>query len=288
MKNFKILIFSLSLFLVAGCSISNMQNKGKVATTNFDFETGFTTHHSIIIIPAKLDGVERNFIFDSGAELTVIQRETIIGKPMVVSGASNREAKVGTELVKSLKIGDVEFVNTFAVNMDLDAINEDVTNFGGLIGQSIAKKANWLIDYPNKKIRLSDKNLADDTFETLNINLINGRAYTYITVDGFEQRVLIDFGSASEINLPTDLYFAEKIMGKYKFVDNKRSRFTIGGAQEITEQIGVIPSVKLGSMEFKNVKANVNVSSEARIGISFFKDHKIYIDNDNGTIKVKR
>ena len=68
-----------------------------------------------------------------------------------------------------MKIGNVDFKNTYAVNGNLIGLKEQITNFGGILGQPIISKANWLIDYPNKKIRVSNQNLVDETFKTIQI-----------------------------------------------------------------------------------------------------------------------
>ena len=41
--------------------------------------------------------------------------------------------KLGKEYVKSLKIGPVEFKNTFALNGDLDGLKQQISDFGGII-----------------------------------------------------------------------------------------------------------------------------------------------------------
>lgn len=41
-------------------------------------------------------------------------------------------------------------------------------------------------------------------------------------------------------------------------------------------------------MEFENVKTTINISSQARIGIGFFKDCEIYIDNLDNSYKIKK
>jgi hypothetical protein len=49
-----------------------------------------------------------------------------------------------------MQIGHVTFLNTVALNGNLSGLKEQVSDFGGVIGQPIINKANWLIDYPNK------------------------------------------------------------------------------------------------------------------------------------------
>jgi len=62
--------------------------------------------------------------------------------------------KLGKKCVKSLKIGTVEFKNTFALNGDLDGLKQQISDFGEIIGQTIINKANWQINYPNKKLKI--------------------------------------------------------------------------------------------------------------------------------------
>jgi hypothetical protein len=44
----------------------------------------------------------------------------------------------------------------------------------------------------------------------------------------------------------------------------------------------------MGEIEFKNVEAKINIQSKARIGISFFKEYQIYVDNINQEFKIKK
>ena len=117
-----------------------------------------------MILPFELDRVTKSFLFDTVADVSLIQREYPIGKTQNISGASYRKIKLGKEYVKSLKIGIVEFKNTFALNGVLDGLKQQISDFGGIIGQAIINKVNWLIDYPNKKLKISNKDLTDTTY----------------------------------------------------------------------------------------------------------------------------
>ena len=196
--------------------------------------------------------------------------------------------KLGNEIIASLKIGAIDFRNTVALNGDMKGLKEQIPNFGGLIGQPIIKKANWLIDYPNKIVKISNKNLVDNSFETIQIKREGGAPYTSISIDGIEYKVVVDFGSSSEFNLPKESKLAKQLLRQYDFTDNERDRYTLGGLQKIKEKVGTVPLIKLGNIDFKNVKTSVNVSSQPRIGIGFFKDCKIYIDNSDHSYKIKK
>jgi len=73
----------------------------------------------------------------------LIQREFPIGETQNISRASKRKMRLVEEYVKSLKIGTVEFKNTFALNGDLDGLKQQISDFSGIIGQTIINKANW-------------------------------------------------------------------------------------------------------------------------------------------------
>tara|TARA_R110001583_G_scaffold69696_1_gene197559 strand:+ start:1550 stop:2419 length:870 start_codon:yes stop_codon:yes gene_type:complete len=288
MKNLTQPLVGLILFLLFSCSITKNQKKGIVVPENFNFETEFTTLKSVIILPFKIDGISKNFLFDTGADISIIQRDSLKGRTGNYDGASNRKMKLGTEYVKSMKIGNLEFQNTFAVNGNLEGLKEQIPNFGGLIGQPIINKANWLIDYPNKTLRISNENLADTNFKTIQIIREGGAPYTFISINGIEHKVIIDFGSSSEFNLPKESKLAKQLLQQYDFDDNQRERYTLGGLQTITEKVGIVPLIKLGNMEFNNVTTTINVSSQPRIGIGFFKDCEIYIDNLDKSYKIKK
>lgn len=288
MKSLKPTLFLIALFLLYSCSLTKIQKKGIVFPKNFDYQTEFTTQKTVIILPFEIDGVSKNFLFDTGADFNVIQRDSTFGKISKVSGATKRKVKMGEEYVQSMKIGNVDFKNTFAQNGDLAGLKEQIPNFGGLIGQPIISKANWLIDYPKKKIRVSNQILVDDSFKTIQIRREDGAPYTYISINRTDYKVIIDLGSSSEFNLPIESKLAKQLLNQYDFDDNERDRYTIGGLQTVKEKAGIVPLVKLGGIDFKNVKTTINVSSQPRIGIGFFKDCIIYIDNLEYNYKIKK
>jgi predicted aspartyl protease len=278
----------LLLFFLAGCSVKHLIKKGKVASKDFYYKTSFDTIKSMPLIPAKLNGTSKNFLFDTGAQLSVIQRDSITGKIFTVRGASNRTVESGSETIKSFKIGDVDFVNTFANNSDLVGLKEKIPNFGGIIGQPIIKKANWLIDFPNKTLEVSSRDLSDNTFEEIFIENSIGAAYSYLTINGKKFRVIIDLGSSSMINAPQDSELAVHLMNEFELEENTRNRYTVGGSQVITEQIGVVNSCELGNIPFENIDFNINQSSQPRVGMPFFKNRALFIDNDKGRYLVKK
>ena len=245
MKRINSVLFTLFLFVLVSCSVTKNQTKGNVYPENFNCEIKFTTVKSVIVLPFKIDGVSKNFLFDTGADLSLIQRDTILGRKGNYSGAANQKMKLGNEFVKSLKICTIDFQNTFAGNGNLEGLKQQIPNFGGIIGQPIISKANWLINYPKKTLQISNTDITDTSFKTIHIKREGGAPYTFITIDGSQQKVIVDFGSSSDFNLPKDSKLAKQLLQTYKFKDNERERYTLGGLQKIKEKVAEIPLIKI-------------------------------------------
>jgi hypothetical protein len=288
MKIYNYVLIISFIFLTLSCSVTKRQQQGYVLPETFDYKTNFTTAKSVIILPVEINGIMKNFLFDTGGDLTLIQRDTILGKTEKISGASNRKIKIGNELVKSFKIGNVNFENTVAWNGDFVGLKEQIPNFGGLIGQPIISKANWLIDYPNKNIQFSDKNLIDNSFQSIDIKREDGAPYIKLMIGGKEYKAIIDLGSSATLSIPKDSKLAKVILNTYNFKDNEREIYSVGGLQKVKEKIGVIPLIKIGDIDFLNVKTDIRHTSQLRVGNKFFKDYKVYIDNIKNNYSLKK
>ncbi len=283
------ILMVILLVQLSACTVKKMQRAGYVMPEGYYTKVPFDTYKGVIAIEVTIDEKKKKFLLDTGADLSLVQRDSLIGKTSRYSGASKREMELGSERVPKMQIGEVGFVGTYAVNGDLVGLKEQVPNFGGLIGQSIIGKANWLIDYPNKYLEISDRNLSDSTFQKIPIIRQNGNnPYTYLIFEGKRFKVVIDFGSSSVLNLPRDSKFAKIVSESIILNKNLRERYTLGGLQKIEEEVGEMAEVQIGEFIFKGVEVNINTSSQARIGIRFFKGYQIYIDNtDNGQFYLK-
>lgn len=273
--------------LFQGCRTVSLIKRGYVNPADSYEKVKFETIKTVIILPMVLNDISKNFIFYTGGQISTVQRDSLIGSVSNWGGASKRCIKLGSEILNSLKPGKMEFVDTYTGNTDFTGLKEQIPTFGGLIGQSVISKANWLIDYPNKILEVSNKELADSSFDTIIIYRKGGSPYTLITIDQEEYEVIIDFGSSIPLNVPTDSELAKALLRSYSLANRQKEKYTLGGKENFTKKVGVLPLVKLGGIEFDNVPVNINITSEPRVGISFFKNYLIYIDNLNDTYRVK-
>lgn len=290
MKKFRTAyLFTLVLLIAAfGCSITKKMERGTVVPSIFYETIDFTTAKGIMLVPCEFEGEIKNYYFDTGAQLTGIQRTALKGKRVEVRGASKRSVENGTEVLKSFKINGVDFRNTFATNSDFKGLKEQIPNFGGIIGRPIIDRANWLIDLPNKVVVLSNRDLSDDDFVDIPLDKeSSGAPYTMININGKAYSAITDLGSIAMLNVPEDTQLARELVAAYDFKDQSRERYTVGGLQSVIQQIGTIPSIQVGEMKFENVEVTINESSQIRIGMNLFRDNTIYIDNLNDKYRVK-
>ncbi len=222
-------------------------------------------------MPAIMGNDTSNLLFDTGCQITLIQRDSSEGVRIEVTGASNRTMELGHMIIDELKIGDVSFLNTHAAAGDYTGLKEQIPNFGGLIGQPIISKANWLIDYANNTIEISSEDLSDASFETIQIWEKNGSPYTWITLDGQKYKALIDLGSSKGLTIPDYAEPADEMIQKYNLQENKRDVYRIGGLETVKEPSGLVEMVHIGDIVFDNVETAVFNTSKIRIGNSFLK-----------------
>ncbi len=281
------IFIALGVFFTIGCSLEKRQNKGLVTPQTISTKLNFTTNKSVIILPVIFNGTAKNFAFDTGADLSLVNREKITGFKTKVSGAGGKKVKVGSETIDSFKIGDLDFQKTCAFNDNMVFFDKIIPNFGGLIGQSIISKANWLIDYPKKTIEISDKTIETVGFETLSMKNIRD-PHIDIIIEGETYSALIDLGSSTAIAIPTGSKLAEKLLTKYIFIEGTREVYRVGGSEVITEKVSILPKILFGNSSAEAVETKIYDTKQIRIGNAFFKDYTVYIDNTNGVYKIKK
>lgn len=283
-----ILLFCMLLILISGCSLTRLQRQGFTQPDEFYYKTTFTPFKSCVVLPAIIGNDTSNLLFDTGCQITLIQSDTSTEKSVEVTGASDQTMKLGHVVIDVMKIGDVFFYNTNAATGDYTGIKEQIPDFGGIIGQPLISKANWLIDYTTNTIEISSRNLSDDSFKTIRIREKNGSPFTFVTIAGKKHKTLIDLGSSKGLSIPERTDVANEIIEKHLLEKNEREVYRIGGLEKVEEFTGHIPLVQIGEIDFSNVETVVFNTNKIRIGNSFFRDCILYIDNTNKCYRVKK
>ncbi len=283
----KIFLSLIGVTLLTACSVKNLQKKGKTSLDSFNIQVPFTMNSELIEIKAMVNGEAKNMIFDTGADLSLIAQEKPTGKITEVEGAANKSIKLGQDKVASISIGDVSFENTFAVNGKLEGIEQKMEDFGGIIGQPIIAKANWLFDFDTKMMTLSNQTINHDGFTAIKIDRKKGRPYTTLSVDGIEYNAIIDLGSSSSLSIPENHPLAQKLIAELDFTTSVDQVFTISGLRDVTKQTSSLSKLQLGDIEMTDVEVTILKSSQIRIGLAMFKDYQLLIDSDQQVYRIK-
>lgn len=247
----------------------------------------FTTWESVIILPVEIEGKKKNFLFDTGASLTVLNREEPQGRKIKVTGADNRKGEAYMERGVSLNLGEVEFKDFTALNLPMEDFESHVPDLGGLIGQSVINKANWLIDYPHQKITFSSDSLIDESFEKIEIQEIRSTFYLPLTIAGNEYMAKIDLGSNEALTVPADSELAKIIRDKYDFEETDDWNLSINGLGRALKSTGQV-DLTMGGFEFDSVNTVIKESGKLRVGNKFFQNYIIYLDMMNSAFYIKK
>jgi len=273
---FKLILVGITL---QAC-ITQKQNQGSINPVNGDSSIDFITQRGVIVIPVLFEDKQMNFLFDNGDDLTTINRKTQKGKTTKISTSSGESAKLGQEKVASLKIGNFDFQKINARNQNLDFIEKDVPNLGGLIGQSVISKANWLIDFSKNKMIISTSPLRPNVLDIIELKNMR-EPKIKLTYNGVEYTAFVDLGSSTALSVTQDSPLAIALRKQFEFKKNIREVATAGGLRTLHENIGVVSDLKIGSVKFDEIQTSIRETSSqsVRIGASFFKDKTLIISN---------
>lgn len=208
-------------------------NTIRPASKNFYSEIPFEYRNDHIIIKVKIGNKVYDYVFDTGGYNDItddIQRKNNfpVLTTQTVGSANQLKSRVNIVKVDSLSIGDLVITDLAALQMNFENLPSMCGINGALIGASIIKNFCWQIDFPRKKIIVTD----DFSRLSLPANSIkvpvtfNERLMPYIeaTLNGKPDRYMFDLGSSSLVSQ------TEKMAKKY--LKDKPTLGIYGGAIE--------------------------------------------------------
>lgn len=208
-------------------------NTIRPVSKNFYSEIPFEYRNDHIIIKVKIKNEVYDYVFDTGGYNDItddIQRKNNFPllTTQTVGSANQLKSKVNIVKVDSLSIGDLVITDLAALQMNFENLPSMCGINGALIGASIIKNFCWQIDFPAKKIIVTD----DFSRLPLPANAIkvpvtfNERLMPYIeaTLNGKTDRYMFDLGSSSLISQ------TEKTARRY--IKDKQTIGIYGGAIE--------------------------------------------------------
>ncbi len=212
MKNLLFNFVILSFLILTGCSTSSDYTRGTFIPTNSEpVSIPFTRISKLIIIEAKINGVQGKFLFDNGFSMSAINADFAKKANVEFSGSSNirdansKRKKVKEATIKTVEINGQQFINTgfYLINTKAFLPCDDID---GVIGASIINKANWKIDFQNLDIKISSKPFNEEGFRLNNYFNRTNTTHTNIKINNIDINAMIDLGSTSSIKLSKKKY----------------------------------------------------------------------------------
>ena len=126
------------------------------------------------MIKGKINGMEANFIIDTGASRSVFDPTVITRfvenpqfkkKPGLTAGVGGSDIDTSTFIIDTLSFGDIEIKHYEAVALDLENIHETYGKQGlpaidGIIGGDLLYRLKATINYRLRKIRFTKPRLS--------------------------------------------------------------------------------------------------------------------------------
>lgn len=198
---------SILLFILAGCASAPLRSERPFFSSESN-QVEVTFAKDLIVIPAVVNGIEGQFLFDNGASACVFnpaflqKTGTAFTDSSSVTDANTKSRKIPYGKVNQLSIGPVRFKNTRAYEVDLSPLFP-CDSIDGIIGANIINRLAWEIDPRDSTLTvLSSPRKASGVAIPLDFSN-NNSAITSIGVDGKVLKTKIDLGSRWALKLKT-------------------------------------------------------------------------------------
>ena len=127
-----------------------------------------------VMVKGKINGMEANFIIDTGASRSVFDPTVITRfvenpqfkkKPGLTAGVGGSDIDTSTFIIDTLSFGDIEIHHYEAVALDLENIHETYQKLklpaiDGIIGGDLLYRLKATINYRLRKIRFTKPRLS--------------------------------------------------------------------------------------------------------------------------------
>ncbi|MCP9755240.1 hypothetical protein EGI26_08750 [Lacihabitans sp. CCS-44] len=244
----------------------------------------FSLDKKLIIFKGKINGVDIDFAFDTGAQSGVANSKNVakaqiktLGKGTKITDSNQVKKKIGDIEIKDFEIAGFHFSKIKDHNIDMPYLY--CANLY-LLGQTVIKKLNWQFDFEKMLVYISKSPFKE------NQNSINWPITSY---KGNRPHVNFELGGKIFKNLLVDTGFTSvlELDSTYSAVKNAfLQKQNIGqGYQVMASTMGLMgfgkpsltkefrmDSIKIGNTLFKDVPIIINPETDNKVGLKFFSD----------------
>jgi hypothetical protein len=222
----------------------------------FDFVDG-----KRIFIPAEVNGRKALLLLDSGAETTVLGKETASGAGIHCAGQIGMEGSGGSDSAAlctgvSVSIGNASISGIVASRMDLDTLGRNVgLPITAILGQEVFNSAIIDIDFQQSRIAFRSPTSFTPPNEARRLALRPwaGNRLLTVSVEGRPAILAIfDLGNGSPLDLFPSYWKPLHLLDSRAVKDSQMGG--AGGKKPIS--VAVLKTVSFAGVEFRNVRTN--------------------------------
>lgn len=159
----------------------------------------FEVINGLIIVEAEIDNEVGNYIFDTGAEELILNKEEISGKTMFSS--INGELATEEVDINLLRIGNLTHSRIKAYSADLGSMESYLNiSLQGVIGCNLFIPRKVKIDFSSKEITLSSTDdLTSDRESFVSFEMMDGVPVCPVSIDGKNYLFGFDTGATMHV-----------------------------------------------------------------------------------------
>lgn len=295
MKIKPIVLLLFLIFNTINClsqKIIRLAEGGNVSQVNFTSKIPFRYVNKHIFIDVSINGTTYNFLFDSGADFSVIDTNYVKNadfkkiKEVKTSGSSFEKQKTQLIEFSTITISDIQFNKIGAAIMDLSFINDDYPCFNtpvaGVIGATLLRKAIWQINYANREIIISDDltkiNVPGEAFKFEMISKSWGSPLVNVTINGIDKTFTLDTGSSGNITTGTEFKSELNAVNYVAIAKEDKSKSTY------TNYVSRIEQIRISDLNFQNQLISLEKGVSSLVGNEFFENYLTTFDWKTNTV----
>lgn len=259
----------------------------------------FTRVGNLIMVKAKADTTEGNFILDTGAPNLVLNITYFRDYPLTnipdgdQTSITGSTATINKTSVKELCFGSLKYFQNDADLVNLGHIeNSKGVKILGLLGMELFKQCEMIIDYEKELIYLhriaqkeastyKSEQLSDtSTYSTFPIDITNNRIIVRTEMAGKKLKLVIDCAAESNV---LDSRLPNKIFANVTIT--KKVTLTGAGNKKVEALYGNLKNLKMGNQEISDLPVLItNLENtcfsdtgcvDGILGFDFLSLHKI-------------
>ena len=299
MRFIVILTVCLAFGSCSAIKVSKLRTGGSVTDSSFMEEIPFRYVNDLIFTDVLINGKTYNFLFDTGAELSVIgdHIKSEIDYSSITSAAVETSSMTSKrqEFVElgDLTIGTVSFERTGAVIIDISHFNNyfGCRPIDGILGNNLMRKAAWQIDYENKKIILCDNssklNVSEDALKIDLDDADTRNVYLDMTIDGVSSTFTFDTGYNGSIKSDSTMFNKLKAAkSDLKYISQEGLFTTDVNGKVMGETYKVLAEdIQMeGGLLMSNRVVNLGGASSSLLGNKVFDDYTLTLDWKNNAL----